>query len=308
MKNKKTKAGKSKKKSPYLGTIIFLSIFAILLAVAAGFLMRQVFESRSETELALKGKNEVIHEKHKLQGQLNNLKEEYAELSQEHQKLENDLEQEKTRIQRLRAAMQDVASPNVSQYENEIERLENKLKDYEEQMQFIEAEKEAIAGEKSQIQKNLGETQSTFNEIKERNEELEEIFEEASLLNISGLTLKGVRETRGGDEPIDRAWRTDKLEVCFIINENIVAEPGERDFYIRIVDSNNKVLTRSTENVFEHNDEEMIYSIKRSINFQNRQEKICSTWRQDDSFDSGYYNVAVYAEGRETGYEMMELD
>ncbi len=311
MEPNKAKTGKvdeKPKKTAGIGPVIFLSIFAVLLAVAAGLLLREVFEARLQAEVALEEKTIALQEKQEIEEQLNELEEEYVELSVKHEHLEGAIRQERARIARLRQEMRGIDPADAQKYKEQIQELEDRLEEYREQVRMLEAENQSLESEKSQMQSTLNQTTARFDELEQRKKELEELVDKASYLTISGITAQGIRERRRGDEPTDRARRTDKLQICWTVNENLVAEPGNREFHVRIIDPNNRVLAASDQNTFDHNGEELVYSLRRQINFRNDQQNVCVVWTQDERFESGYYNVNIYAEGREAGYKLFELD
>lgn len=293
-----------KKNTAPVAPVIFLAIFAIILGVAAGLLLRQVFETRLQAEHALNIKSQFVED---LSERLNYLEVEYDELSTQNEHLEGQLRQERARISRLRSELRGIDPAKAQEYQEKISNLEKQLESYREQVAMLETEKQSLEGEKSQMQSTLNQTTARFDELERKKKELEEKVEKAAYLTISGITAQAIRERRRGDEPTDRARRTDKIQVCFTVNENHVAEPGSRDFHIRIIDPNNQVLADSRANVFEHNGEELVYTNRRVVNFRNEQQNVCIVWSQPERFDSGYYNVNIYAEGREAGYKLFEL-
>ncbi len=312
MENKKTQAGsnnQNSKGSANAAPVIFLSVFAILLAIAAGLLLRQVLESRAQVERAIYEKAEVVNEKEELTEKLNELEEEYVELSVKYEHLEGSLRQERARISRLRQELRGIDPVDARMYKEQIEELEEKLEEYREQARVMEAEKQSLASEKSQMQTTLNQANAQINELDSKKEDLEELVEKASYLTISELTAQGIRERRRrGDQPTDRARRTDKIQVCFTVNENHVAPAGNRDFFIRIIDPNNRVLSVSDANTFEFEGEEIVYTRKREVNFRNEPQNVCVAWNQPDRFEKGYYNAVVFTEGREVGYQLFQLD
>ncbi len=311
MEHRKTQTGENKKNSKgpsNIGPVIFLSIFAVLLAVAAGLLLRQVLDSRAQAEAILYEKEQAVLEKQEMDEKLNELEEEYIELSVKYEHLEGSLKQERVRINRLRQELRVTEPADVHRYEEQIRELQETLNDYREQVRVMESEKQTLAMEKSQMQADLDQTTSKFGDLERKKDELEEKVEKASYLTISGLTVQGIRERRRGDEPTDRARRTDKIQVCFTVNENFVAQPGNRDFYIRIIDPNNRAFRISDDNTFEYEGDEIVYTLRRQVNYRNEQQKVCGVWNQSDRFQQGYYNAVVFTEGREVGFKLFELN
>ncbi len=311
MEEKKQKPGANRSKpnkSANIGALIFLSVFAVLLAVATGLLLQQVFESRTLAETALYEKNQLAAEKQELTNKLDTLEEGYTELSERYEHLESQLYRERARIRNIRAQLQDADPAEAQKYMEQVKELEQKLAEYQQQVDQLEAEKQSLESEKSQMQASFSQTADNYEKVRKEKKELEDLVNKASYLTISDLTTEAIRERRRGDRPTDRARRTDRIDICFTINENIVAETGHREFYIRVIDPHNNVLTDMESGTFVFEGDEIKYSINKRVNFRNERKQVCFDWSQDERFESGYYNVVIFTEGREVGYKLFELN
>jgi hypothetical protein len=173
---------------------------------------------------------------------------------------------------------------------------------------MMEAENQELLGENSQIRSTLTETTQRNDFLEDRNQELETKLELATILTISELEGIALRERRSGDEVTDKAKRADKLRICFTVNQNLIAEPGNRDFYIRLTDPSNQVMTFTPDETIDFEGETIQYSVKRTVNFQNNAQEVCVIWDQEEKFSKGYYNVVVFTEGEEVGYKLFQLN
>lgn len=299
------------KKGSGLGVVIFLSVLAVLMAVGGAFLLREYLNTRYEAQLTSLAIQEVSQERDLLLQQLKELDEKYAHLTQEHSELEALFAQERRRVNRLSAQLsggpgEDAAG--LSQYRERVQELESQLQSYQQQLEAMKSENQALAGENAQMRSTLSQTTSRNQELESRNKKLEDQMEKASYLTVSGLEATALRERRRGDEPTDRARRTDKLRICFTVNENLVAEPGNRDFFVRLINPSNQVMTISPDNTLVFEGETIQYSLKRTVNYQRSSQNVCVMWDQDERFEKGYYNVVVFHDGREVGYKLFQLD
>ena len=299
------------RKSNGSGIIIFLSVLAVLLAIAGGLLLREMLKARYETQIANLQVREIADERDILIGQLDDLDGRYAQLSKEHEDLRQLFEAERRRASQLRAQLQGVGPIGKGEampIREQIEQLEDQLANYEDQIAMLLEENETLSIENAQIRSNLAQAHVYNQELEVEKEKLQEKVNIASLINISNVDVMALRERRRWDEPTVSARRADKLSICFNLNRNMIAEPGERDFYIRIIDPNNEVLTKSQEDIMPFEGETIQYSLKETVDFQNVSMDVCTEWEQDKRFDRGYYSVVVFCEGNEVGYKLFELE
>lgn len=293
--------------------VIFLAVLSILLAVGGAIILRQLLTARYEAQLASQEIQKVSDEKQALLVQLDELDAKYIELSVKYQELEGLFAAERRRVNQLRAQLRGETSaggevPNIAQYRERVKQLEEQLEDYRVRLENMEAERDVLVGENTQMRSTLAQTTAAKQQLETRNQELEVQVEKAAALTVSGLDVTALRERRRGDEPTDRARRTDKLRICFNVNENLVARPGNRDFFIRLINPQNMVLTTSPDNTLEFEGETIQFTLRRTVNYQNNAQEVCAIWNQDDRFQSGYYNVVVFHDGREVGYKLFQLD
>jgi hypothetical protein len=293
------------------GIVIFLAVLALLLALGGALLLRQLLSARYEAQVMAQEVTTLTNDKVLLDQQLSELEAKYEQLSVQYAEMEALFNAERNRVRQLRAQLSGEPGgtlPNVEEYKKRIQELEEQLESYRLQIEAMEAEKQVLVGENAQIRTTLAETTVRNQQLVTENEEMAEQLAKASILTITDLEGTAMRERRRGDEPTTKAKRTDKLRVCFNINQNLVAKPGNRDYYIRMIDPSNQVLTLSPDNTIEFEGETIQYTMKRTINYQNTLQEVCVVWTQEEKFQKGYYNVVVFAEGKEVGYKLFQLE
>jgi hypothetical protein len=300
---------KNKRGNSGAGIIIFLAILAILLATGGALLLRALLSARYETAMNQQQVVTLTDDKQVLEQQLSEIDARYAQLSSEYTEMEGLFDAERQQINQLRAQIRSGGgAEGVATYRRRVAELEEQLENYRLQLQGMEEEREAMANESSQMRTSLAQTTSRNEQLETENKDLSEQLGKASVLTISNLQGTAMRERRRGDEPTKSARRAAKLRVCFNINQNLVATPGNKDFYIRIINPANQVLTSSPDNTMELQGETIQYSIKRTINYQNDPQEVCAMWSQGERFQKGYYNVVVFYEGQEVGYKLFQLE
>lgn len=304
----------NRKKSAASGVVIFLSILAVLLGITGAILLRETLSARYEIQMSEREVRQVNAEKQDLLDQLNDIENRYNELTTEYEQLNDLFLAEKRKVGQLRAQLRNSGigegepSADVSGFRERIEELEDQLESYRTQLEMVEAENEALTGENAQIRNTLTETTDRNRQLETMNEDLEKKLENATILTVSEIKATPLREKRKGDEPTDKAKRTDKISICFTINQNLVADPGNRDFYVRLTDPSNQVMSISPDNTLEFEGETIQYSVLRTVNFQNNAQEVCVVWDQDEKFDKGYYNVVIFNDENEVGYKLFQLN
>jgi hypothetical protein len=299
-----------RKRSGGSGVIIFLSVLAVILAIAGALLLREVLQARYDAQMKDLIVERVTNERNEMLRDLDEISAKYDQLAIEYKELDSLFKAERVRVNQLRAQLRSGTGPveGGPSLRAQIEELQAQVEDYRLQLEMLQAEKTLLENENSQIRTSLDITTARNSELETRNEELEEQLEKASVLSISNLELTPLRTRRKGDEPTDRAKRTDKMRVCFTVNQNLVAERGNTDFFIRLVDPRNTVMATSPANTLEFEGETIQYSIKRTVNYQNASQDVCVVWDQQEKFDKGYYNVVVFWKGMEVGYKLFQLN
>src|SRR5690606_17149006 len=99
-----------------------------------------------------------------------------------------------------------------------------------------------------------------------QNTELSSVVRDAAALQTVGLVGMGVIERSSGKQiPTERARRTDKIKVCFTIAKNTLAEAGDKELYVQVIDPKNNVLGSNDQIEFE--DEVLNYSLISRFNY-----------------------------------------
>ena len=300
----------TKQKNGGTGVIIFLSILAVILAVGGAFLLREVLQAKYEAQKKDLVVEQANTQREEMLRELDKLALQFDSLSAGNVEIENKLREERARVSNLRAQLRSGTGPveDVEGLRAQIADLQAQVEAYRQQIEMLQSEKTMLVSENSQIRSTLTQTTARNTQLETRNRELEGQLEQATLLTISGLELTPLRARRRGDEPTDRAKRTDKMRICFTVNQNLIAPAGNTDFHIRLVNPANMVMSLSPDNTIEFEGETIQYSLQRTVNYQNAAQEVCVVWEQEEDFEPGYYNVVVFWKGIEVGYKLFQLN
>ena len=143
------------------------------------------------------------------------------------------------------------------------------------------------------------EKQTVFNDsLVVQNTQLADAVERGSALNLTLFSVDAVRERSNGTlRSTSRAKRTDKLKVCFTVADNVIAEAGDREFYIEVLDPQGNVMGGGNTKSMEDGP---TISFTKNTNFyyENAALDVCDyISNYAGEFQSGNYMVNVYDDG-----------
>jgi len=289
--------------------VVILTIVAILLAVASGLLLRSYLDQKLKAQNAIAEKEVVVKENQSLLLKLDSLDQAYIQLASENKELEAQLEAERKKIEALRREVRGKSgAASDPALKARIQELETNLQDYTSQVELLKAENAALASENQQIRTSLKEATDKTSRLEKDNVEMAEKIKEAAALSVSNLKITALRDKRKGTEPTTKAKKTNKFEVCFTVNKNMIAEKDSKDLYVRIINPEGQVMSVFAENLFEHQGEQIQYSIKRTISFTGEENNVCVIWNQNEKYKAGTYTFFVFAEGNELAYGQLKLN
>ena len=140
------------------------------------------------------------------------------------------------------------------------------------------------------------EKQTVFNDsLVVQNTQLADVVSKGSALNLSKFTVDAVKErTSGKLVSTSRAKATDKLKVCFTVADNVIAQAGDRQFFIEVLDPQGNVLGESFSKTSDSG-ASVTYSKGTEFYYENRSLDVCDFINKPASeFQKGNYMVNVY--------------
>ncbi len=212
-------------------------------------------------------------------------------------------------IQKLLAVEYD-----YNKIKKKLNLLRNITQNYVKQIDSLYRANETLIIENKAIKKDLNVEKNKNIELSENNTVLNEKVSQAALLKAYNVVTEGVRIKSGGkkEEKADKARKTDKVKVCFTLSENNVAQTGTRIIYIRIARPDNLILTKGDDDIYSFmcQGQKLQYSIKKEINYENKQLDLCLYWEKADKDKEamkGIYHVSIFCDNYEIGQSQFEL-
>ena len=179
----------------------------------------------------------------------------------------------------------------------EVARLTAEIEELAKENQYLKDE--AYAMEKQiEVQKEK------VAEMAVVNTELTKQVAVGSRIFLKNLDVKPLRDAIFGDyKTTDKLSKLDKIEISYKLANNDLADKGERMLYFQVVKPSKSVLTNSKagSGQAQFDGGEKQYTLKKAINFQNKNETGSFSIPKTEGMSAGKYTVNVYSENHKMG-------
>jgi chromosome segregation ATPase len=240
-------------------------------------------------------------EKDSLQSHLVQLRDDYDELMTDNDSLNQHLNEEKEKIDDLLAEIKTVKATNyykIKQLQNELGTLRTVAKSYIRQIDSLNTMNQELVAENILVKNEIKAAKSQNVELSEQNKNLSGKVEMASALGTKELRAYPINK-RGKEN--NKINKIQKIKVTFTLKENVLAQAGERDIYVRIAGPDDYILAKSEQDLFEFEGQQIVYSAKRPVNYTNDDLEVTIFWDNNGALITGTYEVYIFADGNEIG-------
>jgi len=276
-------------------TWIYAAIIALLLGTNI-----YLFLSKDKSQQKLLQATQKLQEsdtaKARLQGEYNASLARLDDLTGKNAQLDRQLKEKDSELSRTKARIQEIlAKQNATQKEiaearSLIKQLNSKITDYEQQIAVLKKQNSALISERDSVIVN--------------NTDLQQKVDLAKVLHASNIRMKGINLTHGGrkERETEKARRVDLIRVTFDIDENRLAESGNKELNICIINPEGELLSNVAlgSGSFKTADgQSKYYSISKNIYLQTEQpvKDIDVNWQQSAEYAKGNYLVEIYHQG-----------
>ncbi len=269
------------------------AIIAILAVLLVGSLV-YIFKMTSDAKALQTELTSTKTDKASVMKDLEELKATYDAAIAENTSMSDELIAEREKVVNLMKELDkskgDAAS--LRKYRSQFFALESKMKALVAENDQLKKDNQVLTTERDSTVMVLGEAKKYNEVLVGQNEELSKTVEKASKLNITNLQTAAYKLRSSGKQvETERARKADVLKISFTINENAVAKPGERTYYVQIIDSKNNVLGEKKTEAF--GDKSLTYSFVTTINYENKPVQVTQDLPGQD-FEKGTYFVNVF--------------
>ncbi len=131
-----------------------------------------------------------------------------------------------------------------------------------------------------------------------------------SRLTTQNVYVTGVKQrTNGKEKETIRVSQLSQLKISFTLNENFVTDKGPKDIYLKIVGPDGSTVYNQIagSGTFKFQNEESLYSTKKTIDFNNESQNVSIYWEKGSEFAKGVYKAELFCEGFKIGHTEFEL-
>lgn len=279
-------------------------VLSILVLALSGFLVYDSFTTGMSTaevksEFAdLKTEYQVIQKD--LEFNINSLKLNNEVIDAQKKKIENILKKSEITEAELTEAKQLMRSISA-----------NVMDEYQKRVNFLQDEKEKLLTESLINENQLNELNNKVNSLELAKKDITNRYTKekadsdkktvllsyASTLTLSNFELKSYKVRNSGKEiETEKASRISKIKVSFIMNENQIAESGNKELYIVVKNPDGSIsnFDNVPSGTFVSGGKNLIYSDRININYTKGETKpVEFEWNRSE-FKRGDYSIEVY--------------
>ncbi len=208
---------------------------------------------------------------------------------------ESILAQKDALIAQLKEENQTLLSANT-ELGTQVQTLNSTNTDLQNQKAGLETEKASLNEKVSAISsenKNLSEKVAIGKALKATN------------VNVFGITSGG----REKDKDKYRSGRVDKIKVAFNLPSNPLTEQEEKEIYMRLLGPDGAIISNEAtgSGIFNYNGQQVVYTTKQPVLYKNNNQTAEIVYARGQKYNSGKYNVELFAEGFKIGEGSFEI-
>ncbi len=286
---------------------LWMLITIILLLLSNIFFIYKFYTVRKEKIYVQVELQDTEAEKIQIEEQLKDMLNQYNTLKTDNAKISAELEQEKQKIKDLLEEIKNIKKVNayqINQYKKELQTLREIMRSYIVQIDSLNTRNKILTEENRKVKSEYKKVITEKEELEQKKQELEQKVDIASTLRAININSVAVND-RGKE--VSKAKRATKIRVCFTLTENAIVKPGNRFVYIRIARPNKEILPNPDGELFNFMGNQLLYSARREIDYQNKDLDVCIYWTNDGTLTEGVYNVDIFCDGKQIGSDEFML-
>ena len=211
------------------------------------------------------------------------------------------LEREQIRTQQLLEELAHVKSTSateITRLKKELKAVRAVLKNYVVQIDSLNRENESLKKENKAVRNKYKEASQKISSLSEEKQALSEKVTLASQLDATGVQLSLLKKNGKETNSIKHAKQ---ILITFTITKNITASTGDKVAYIRIMQPDQELLTKSTGNTFAYENRKIEFSISRKFEYTGESHDMTLYWDIEETLKEGEYNAYIFVDGNMIG-------
>lgn len=269
------------------GLKVVLGILIALLLGSGAFMFKMNSDANQVEETLTKERNAINDELNVMIAKTN-------ELSADKKGLQSELEEERKALIEMKDSLNDskLTVESLMRYKSRYLSLKKDHDDLLFRYDKLDAEHKNLQATHDIALGDLQNQRAVNDSLSMQNAEQANTIIAAKELSITALSGTGlIVKSSGKQTPTDKARRVDQVKICFAIPGNKIADQGDREYYIQVIDPKRNVIgEKETVNV---GGKSLTYSAKTKFFYQNKTLDVCEYIAQD-KFEKGTYVVNIF--------------
>ena len=217
---------------------------------------------------------------------------------------DREIEEKRTRIQTL-LNKSNATAAELGEAKRLIASLNGDLEGYRTQIEVLQGEKVQLTQEKQYVTKQRDRVRQEYDSATVVIKEKEDMLNVGSTLLASNFSITGINEKGSREKTTATAKRVDKLRISFDLNENMIAQSGNKEIYVCITapDGTPVAVEALGSGTFSTRDgQQKFFTQKLDVNYtQNKKQTVSFDWKQNTNFSTGNYKIEVFNNGFKVG-------
>lgn len=290
--------------------VIIIVVISILLGVN-GLLLWQFFDKKTHLEEVSMTLESTLSEKESLSAELQRMKVEYEKINQENSALQTQLttkdEEIKSKMAEIQKLINSGDAAQLRKAREELTALRGMNERYIAQLDSLKLANDELNAQNTTLNSDLLSERGRVQNLTEQNSMLANKVAIGSVLKTINVRASGVKYKANGKETeTNKASSVSKIRTCFTILENLVAERGPKEAFIRVLSPDGAVMSTSSE-TFVYNNQATLYTTRESFDYDNKQTDLCLYCSKGSQYAKGKYIVEIYVDGSLIGSSNLTL-
>lgn len=283
--------------------IALIGLLVIITGILIGFLVTRNSQMQDL-------QNQFIVDKQELEDEYEAISLQYEgfKFSVQNDSLLYKLQNEQAKVLRLQEELRMTQASDkaeIKRLSDELSTLRKILRSYIQQIDSLNTLNQELRAANEQITNQYNRTSRTLQQVSQEREKLSEKVSLAAQLVATNIKTKAVND-RGREQT--RLSRSTQFVVSFTVTRNITAEPGERTIYIRIMTPDGNVLSKSPDNSFTYENSDILYSMKRVVEYGGEEILVTMYWDIEEFLMPGTYKADIFADGHHIGSKSFVME
>jgi hypothetical protein len=280
--------------------IYFLIAVIVALLGTNVYLFFQKSKSDQRVVTISDDKTALQTELEKLETELEQANNSSGELSEELKVKDEEL---KAKIAQLRVSLNkgQLTAGELSKAKEDVKQLRYFVNKYTIDIEDLRKQNVLLAGERDSLKTTVNNVTQRADNLSKANDSLFVKVKAGAALKTSAVQIAAFRNRSSGKETsVTKANTAQKIRVNFSINPNPIAEKGNHDIFIRVIDPSGNLIIGEG-GAFRANDQDLQYTYKTAIEFNGEAKSFNIDWTNNTPFEAGTYTVLLYADGYTMG-------